>query len=130
MDDMRDAQMTGPGNCAACTMPDPVKEVVPPSQPLEATDPNVPQPPKKSEAADHAGYKIVVKTDGTFEVTPIGDNVTIIDLLGLHQLAGNWIEAQVQLRQRGHMQLILDGIEYTNNRLDTLIGSMTRPPRK
>ena len=73
-----------------------VRELVKPGAPLEKSkSQDIPVPPKSEAPATKCGYFVAVTEDGSIKFEIIGTNSTSIELLGLHQIAGERLQQEI-----------------------------------
>jgi hypothetical protein len=93
-------------------MTEEVKEIVPPGTPLpDDGNPDMPVAPTPDESPTKCGYVIGVREDGTFIFDILGTVPGIIELLGLHTIAGERLHARMDKQLGGKYSLILGKLE-------------------
>jgi hypothetical protein len=90
-------------------IPEEVKELVPPGSPLpESGDPDAPAAPIPEGSPVKCGYAIGIREDGTFLFDIFGSDLGIVELLGLHTIARERIEARMDNQLGGKFSLVID----------------------
>ncbi|RLF68160.1 MAG: hypothetical protein DRN26_00390 [Thermoplasmata archaeon] len=89
-----------------------VKELVPPGKELPPTNnPDIPVPPTKGDKAIKCGYVIGVMENGKFVFEILGSTPGLVELLGLHKLAGERIAAKTDAHLGGNFSLIFEKLD-------------------
>ena len=95
---------------------EPVKELVPPGQPLEPSK-DLPVPPAPKEPEVTCGYVVAIKEDGAYVFDVLGNNPGLIELEGLHKVAQEHIDALADQRRNGKFT-------FLGNKMDAAIGKI------
>ena len=101
-----------------------VQEVVPPGAPLPETgNPDTPTAPTPEGPAMKCGYVIGVQDDGSFVFDILGTEPGIIELLGLHAVVGERLQARMDRQLGGKFSLMINKLnqlaEQVSQRGDT-----------
>ena len=103
-----------------------VKEVTPPDQPLE--DPkniDIPVPPAP-ENLIKCGYYVAVTEEGQFRFDITGTSQDIVELLGLHAIAGEKLNSVLDKLQKGKYSFITKELNTLDKKLDFVTGILSQ----
>lgn len=89
-----------------------VQELVPPGSPLpDDGNPDLPVAPVPDESPMKCGYVIGVREDGTFVFDVLGTSPGIIELLGLHAVVGERLQARMDRQLGGKFSLLIGKLD-------------------
>jgi hypothetical protein len=96
-----------------------VEEVVPPGAPLpDDGNPDLPVAPVPEGSPVKCGYVIGVREDGSFIFDVLGTSPGIVELLGLHAIVDERLQARMDRQLGGKFSLVITKL----NELATLMG--------
>ena len=103
-----------------------VKEVTPPDQPLDnPNDDDIPVPPPP-ENLIKCGYYVAVTEDGQFRFDITGTSSDIVELLGLHSIAGEKLSSVLDRLQAGKYSYITKELGTLDKKLDFVTGILSQ----
>jgi hypothetical protein len=89
-----------------------VIEVIPPGAPLpDDGDPDIPVAPVPDKPQMKCGYVIGIQEDGTFVFDILGTAPGVMELLGLHNIVGERLEARMDRQLGGKFSLVLGRLD-------------------
>ncbi len=89
-----------------------VQELVPPGAPLpDDGNPDLPVAPVSDEPQIKCGYVIGVREDGEFVFEILGTNPGLIELLGLHTIVRERLQARMDKQLKGKTSLLLSRLD-------------------